>query len=198
MLDGANVDSWTYLDYLRDIRRCAYQLDAKLGPIEGKHICILANADYRYMVLLGSIIFSRAVAVPLNNYETVENLLYAVKIADADVIISSECTQKESFKDLTVISEEQLFDDISESIYEKELHDFTDEEAKNLALILFTSGTTSLSKGVSLSVESLFAKARSSILNHFFNGRDNGNGTKYKIIAHFSHKMLFCNKLFID
>ncbi len=175
MLDGANADSWTYSDYLRDIKRCAYQLESKVGSINGKHICILANTDYRYMVLLGAIIFSRAVAVPLNNYETTENLLAAVELADSDMIICYECAEKESFKDLPVISEEQLFNDIWEFTNEKELLDFTDDESQQLAVILFTSGTTSLAKGVALSVENIFENAIPILPIAYIDGTENAD-----------------------
>ncbi|WP_242942013.1 class I adenylate-forming enzyme family protein [Pseudobutyrivibrio sp. UC1225] len=160
MLDGKDRDRYTYTEYLRDMRKCAYQLEEQLGGIEGKHICLLANTDYRYMVLLGAILFSRAVAIPLNYNETVDNLMFAINKADADAIICSEYPQTESFKDLAVISEENLFDNISKSLDEKALRDFTDEEAQQLAMIMFTSGTTSLSKGVAISVQSLFGNIR--------------------------------------
>ncbi|SEA76937.1 long-chain acyl-CoA synthetase [Pseudobutyrivibrio sp. ACV-2] len=183
MLDGSNVDNWTYSDYLRDIRRCAYQLEEKLGRIEGKHICLLADSDYRYIVLLSAIIFSRAVAVPLNNYENSENLKFAVKKADGDLVICSEQAEKKAFRDLPIIIEEQLFDDIFDSVAEKELHDFVDDEGEKLSLILFTSGTTSFSKGVALSAMSLFGSIRTLLPFEYVNNA--GNEVNLKAYTNF-------------
>ncbi len=172
MLDGVNVDSWTYADYLRDMKRCAYQLEAQLGNIEGKHICLLANTDYQYMVLVGAIVFSRAVVIPLNNYEIMDNLQYAISQAEADALILPDAEEKRAFKDLTLISQEKLFATISEASDEKELVDFKDEEADNLALILFTSGTTSLSKGVALSVRNLYGNIRRIFPGAYLEGKE--------------------------
>lgn len=160
MLDGKNIESHTYAEYLKDMRRCAYQLEAQLGDIDGKHICIISKSNYKYMVLLGAIIFSRAVAIPLNNLEIVDNIRFAVNQSEADVLIYSEYPEIDTFKNIVVINEENLFDDISNSSSEKELYDFTEEESQKLSLIIFTSGTTSLSKGVALSVFSLFGNIR--------------------------------------
>ena len=91
LFDGAEKSSWTYADYLSDIKKCAYKLEEKIGPVKGKHIGIIANTDYEYLVLLGAIIFSRAVAVPLNNNEVEENITRAIGLAEVcSVVVSKE------------------------------------------------------------------------------------------------------------
>ncbi len=164
--------SWTYADYLRDIKRCAYKLEEYAGDLGGKHIGIIAPPDYRYTVLLGAIIFSRAVAIPLNDFETDDNISFAINNAEITVFVVSENIKK-SFADKTVIPEEELFSNLSS---EKELSDFMDEEENNLSLIVYTSGTTSLSKGVALSAGNLFHDVRTVLPEVYIDGRENPVG----------------------
>ena len=150
--DKDNVDCKSYEDYINDVEKCAWQLEKLCGTIEDKHIGIIGKSGYEYLVLLAAIIFSRGVAVPLNENETEENLGFAIKNAEIDILIAS--SEKEyRYEGITVFSYETVFDQDSDRLT---LKDFDDEESERLALILFTSGTTSLSKGVALSVGNLF------------------------------------------
>ncbi len=174
-LDGMHNISKTYGEYLKDIRICAYNLKELLGEIKGKHIGILSNSNYEYLVLLGAIIFSRGVVVPLNNNEIEENICSAIQIASLDTLIVSEHKDKYSFKDVTIIAEEAIFE---KNLGEIELKDFEEKEKENLSLILFTSGTTSLSKGVSMSVANLFTDIRYIYPQEIVNNIEKAKGIK--------------------
>ena len=151
ILDGANVTEKSYRRYLKDANIAAARLEEKFGDITGKHIGIYENSSYEYAALLAAIIFSRAVAVPLNNLETAENISFAIKTAKLDGLIADNWT----FSDpgVQVISISEI---LTGKITDKRLSDFGDDEADRESLIIFTSGTTSLSKGVVISAKSLF------------------------------------------
>ena len=150
-LNDLDEKCWTYEDYFKDIGRCAFALEEKLGDLKGKHIGILAQSGYEYLVILATIIFSRGVAVPINNLESDKNILHAIKKSETIALIVDD--ERFSFDDVKTIKIDTLFENFAQA---KELSDFDPSEGEELALIIFTSGTTSLSKGVSLSVNSLF------------------------------------------
>jgi long-chain acyl-CoA synthetase len=152
-LDQGTPVCHTYAEYLKDMRACARKLEEKLGNIRDKHIGIVSDNDYVYLVTIFAIIFSRGVAVPLNNRETPEVLAEAVKKADIDALVVSGDVDTTSLQDVILIPDEDLSGDGEE---ESSLFDFDGSEADRTALLLFTSGTTSVSKCVELSVKSIF------------------------------------------
>ncbi len=151
IVDGANATEKSYRRYLKDVNIAAARLEEKFGDLTGKHIGIYEQTSYEYAALLAAIIFSRAVAVPLNNMESAENVSFAIKTAKLDALIADNW----AFSDpgIPVISISEIF---TGKITDKKLTDFSDAEGDREALIIFTSGTTSLSKGVVISVRSLF------------------------------------------
>ena len=151
-LDGENSYVVTYREYLNKVKACAYNLQQTFGDLKGKHIGIMADSNYEYTVLLGAILFSRGVLVPVNFLETPENIQAAIYRSDLEGIIVEDKYKEKAVVNFTVADKAEMLTEGNGSL---ELKDFTDEEKNNLALIVFTSGTTSLSKGVMLSVGNL-------------------------------------------
>lgn len=176
LFDGETEQVWTYADYYRDIRRCAYQLEQRLGNLEGKHIGVLALSDYEYVVTLSAIVFSRGVAVPINENETEDNIAYAIKTTEVSAVVESDLFNKVNVDGVQIVSKEELFKAVESSDAEKDLKDFTDAEAENLCLIVLTSGTTSLSKAVALSVKNIFYMKRTTLPLAYLNGTENPIG----------------------
>ena len=174
IISGTECSVKTYADYHRDICRCAGKLASILGPIEGRHIGIIGTSDYEYLVIMAAIIFSRGVAVPLNNREVEDNVLAAVKTSEAELIISDDMPYTEALKELVrVETKEGFFDD---KTTQKDLKDFSDDEADRTVLIIFTSGTTSLSKGVELSAGNLFKVLRNNLPDEYREDVDKTEG----------------------
>ena len=167
MLDGEKYTQKSYADYYRDIRTSAQKLENILGEVRDKHIGILGSNDYEYMVLMAAIMLSRAVMVPLNNRESSDNLIAAIKRSDLDLIIIWE-TDLQLFNEelVTVVYKKDFFDNY---YVEKELTDFTDAEESRTASIIFTSGSTGLAKGVELSVGSFFGKLKNNMPKTYAN-----------------------------
>ena len=155
-LDGGVVFTKTYGDFLKDIKAYAYELEKQLGNVSDKRIGVLANSEYSYVVLLFAIIFSRGVAVPINEKESEKNIQNVIKNSGIDAVVLSEQFDKSAFSDITVIDMKLLIGGNEE----KELADFREDEKEKPALIIYTSGTTSLSKGAVLSAGSLFGGKR--------------------------------------
>jgi long-chain acyl-CoA synthetase len=173
-ISGADCSVKTYADYHRDICRCAAKLEKILGGVEGRHIGIIGTSDYEYLVIMAAIIFSRGIAVPLNNREVEDNVLAAVKTSEAELIISDEMPYSEALKKAVRVESREGFFEDETSV--KDLADFSDDEADRTVLILFTSGTTSLSKGVELSAGNLFKVLRNNLPDEYRGGADKTNG----------------------
>ena len=171
---GEDCSVKTYADYHRDICRCAKKLETILGPVEGRHIGIIGTSDYEFLVIMAAIIFSRGVAVPLNNREVEDNVLAAVRTSEAELIISDEMPYSDALKKAVRVETKEGFFDGETS--EKELADFSDDEADRTVLIIFTSGTTSLSKGVELSAGNLFKTLRNNLPDEYRGGADKTEG----------------------
>ena len=172
-LNGSEISSKSYFEYLRDIKSCAYMLEQNIGDIENKHIGIIAHSGYKYYVLMFAIMFSRAVAVPINENETLENITFAIKNSDVDVLIVENQKDICSFDDLTILKMDNLF---VNNTLEKDLKEFSEDESERLAIILYTSGTTSLSKGVALSADNVFHDYVRILPEIYFNDLDKAQG----------------------
>ncbi|WP_026670486.1 class I adenylate-forming enzyme family protein [Butyrivibrio sp. AE3006] len=174
-LDGENIESKSYSDYLSDVRKCAYLLEKHSGVVEGKHIGIIARSGYEYYVLFAAVIFSRAVVVPINENETENNISFAIKNAEVDILLVEDKPEKYSKDNALVLKKDLLFEKTEN---EKDLKDFSEEEADNMAVILYTSGTTSLAKGVVLSVDNVFHDCLYILPKRYNDNRSAAHGTK--------------------
>ncbi|SHJ32565.1 class I adenylate-forming enzyme family protein [Pseudobutyrivibrio xylanivorans] len=166
-LDDEKSFEVSYEQYLKDIKTCATRLENNLGNLKGKHVGLIGINSYEYVVIMAALIFSRAVFVPLNYRETYENLDFAVRNSKLDCIVTDD-TENHSFgENVKYLGFDVALKGEAE---EKDLTDFTEEEVNNLMMIVYTSGTTSLSKGVALSAGNLFQEERIALPEKYTNG----------------------------
>ena len=175
MIHGAESIDKSFSDFVRDMEHCAYMMDSALNGMKGKHIGIIAASDYRYYVLLGAVIFGRGVAVPINNLERKENISFAIEKAELNMLIVEDTVGEYDTGKAIVKSKDAFFSGEGER---KSLADFEDSEKDELALIIFTSGTTSLSKGVMLSVDNLFHDRKDILPKAYLDKKENPIGAK--------------------
>ena len=146
----------SYTQYFSDVKKCAYKLEKVIRDIKGKHIALIGQNSYEYIVVMCALIYSRAVFIPLNFRESTDNLEFAIKHAEVEYLIAEASENYDNISGVKKITFKELLNGQDE----KELFDFDDEEADRLLMIVYTSGTTSLSKGVSLSVSNLLKKEK--------------------------------------
>lgn len=147
----------TFADYTADIRRAAGHVQMLCPDVKGKHFAILAQNSYDYAVNLFGIMLNGAVAVLLNPGETEENICYAAQLADTDIVLTDGSIE-EKHPALTGNLPAKSYSLFGYRDCEP-LMSMTGKEAYGeMALIMFTSGTTGKCKGVMISRKNMFAQ----------------------------------------
>ena len=138
----------TYLRYYNQICGCLENLKTEYGDIHGKHVAIIGNNSYEYLVILAALILGQAVVIPINTRESQTVIDGIIEDSDADIVIKITmdnplidrlCAYKESYT---------------------YTHEMDLEDVDRLAMIIYTSGTTGKPKGVMLSLKNLFDRKR--------------------------------------
>ena len=146
---------------------------------KGDKVAILLNNCPEFIISLFAILKAQAVCVPLNVFLTCQELTYILKDSGAKLIISSSdfmeilqtISQQQQAGDLPSLENIVLVDqgkgrflDWNEVIIQEETQNSTAEKNPgDLALLVYTSGTTGFPKGVMLSHANLCANVISSV-----------------------------------
>lgn len=160
---GKQLEDKTYEDVNIDSMSVSRMIES-MG-MEGKHIALIGNTSYSWVVSFFGITNSKSVAVPIDaqlpaeaicellNRADVEMLIYDNIRADVAAAVKEKCPKLKNLicmqenNDGALVLWEQLQE--NQGSYEKEL------EPDSLCTILFTSGTTGKSKGVMLTHRNL-------------------------------------------
>lgn len=160
---GKQLEDKTYEDVNIDSMSVSRMIES-MG-MEGKHIALIGNTSYSWIVSFFGITNSKSVAVPIDaqlpaeaicellNRADVEMLIYDNIRADVAAAVKEKCPELKNLicmqenNDGALVLWEQLQE--NQGSYEKEL------EPDSLCTILFTSGTTGKSKGVMLTHRNL-------------------------------------------
>lgn len=160
---GKQLEDKTYEDVNIDSMSVSRMIEA-MG-MEGKHVALIGNTSYSWIVSFFGITNSGSVAVPIDaqlpaeaicellNRADVEMLIYDNIRADVASAVKEKCPKLKNIicmqenNEGALVLGEQLQE--NQGSYEKEL------EADSLCTILFTSGTTGKSKGVMLTHRNL-------------------------------------------
>ncbi|WP_034452009.1 AMP-binding protein [Butyrivibrio sp. AE2032] len=143
---NGSLNEVTYREYYSDICACLENLKEEYGDITGKHVAILGNNCYEYLVLIAALLLGKAVVVPVNIRESSDNIAEILKDAEIDY----EIRQSEGLLGKLCTSRR----------YKEYSHSFDTSDEARLAMIIYTSGTTGKSKGVMLSLKNLFDRKR--------------------------------------
>lgn len=167
---GRDFISKTYAKVYEDVYSLGTWLYAQ--NYHGKHIAIIGENSYEWLVVFFAIVCGGNVAVPIDKELPENEIARLLEKADVQVIFYSKAYRelvtnavKILKKDISVycMSDMQNYIDIEEKIASGK-NSFADYEIdrKQLCCIMFTSGTSGSSKGVMLSHENIAEDINSS------------------------------------
>lgn len=143
----------TYDDFNNDVRILSNYLS---NNYKNKHIALIGENSYNYLVLFFSIIISKNVAVLIDKDLSTDKIKELLKKSDSKIIYYSK-----NYCDLEVIEKKYksyYIDDIDILIKDNKGLEFKDNKAKDeCRVIFFTSGTTGANKGVMLSEKNILS-----------------------------------------
>ena len=138
---------------------------AACGVQKGDRVCIFCENSLQYIIALFGIMRINAVAVPVNPARIAENILYITEMCRPRLIITCSANADKLSKVSDKLKTEIVnIDEISlAGGYENMIGQDNEINADDLAMLLFTSGTTAYPKGVMLTHGNLLANTESII-----------------------------------
>ena len=152
----------SYIDVRNDVALFATYLHS-VG-FAGKHIAILGENSYEWIVAYFAVVNMGGVVVPIDKELDVESITALLKRADVDLLIHSKAYTEEAaatgFKTLSLNDTEEFISSGKNLITEGDsVYSDYSVDKETMCAIVFTSGTTGEPKGVMLSHKSLCSSA---------------------------------------
>ena len=149
------VTTVLFKELAQDVRRTVTYLQSTIPDAKGKKVCLLSKNSYEYVVNTFGAIMAGCVLVPMNQRKSWAEMSHELELVEPAVIL----TDGEDYgnKEQLEAAYGSLLHPMDEfRSYEPaaELHPIGHDD---LMVLMFTSGTTGLSKGVMMSERNLFS-----------------------------------------
>lgn len=169
---------WTFLQFNQRTNALANYLTKEIGIKEGERIAVYSKNRAEYVQLFLACIKCGAILVPLNFRLTPRELDILLKDAEPKIFFyeeeySEQIKELQTLKNISIQKKIEtitpfLIDEVNEKDFSP-VRNFTNED---LMMILYTAGTTGLSKGVIINHQMLFWNAINTGLRLDLNSQD--------------------------
>ena len=149
------VQEKTYGQFVEDIRKMTSYLQANVADVKGQRIVILSRTNYEYGVVTFGAVMAGAVIVTLNQKKTWPELEYELGLSEPALIFTDGIDYGYADELKAAYGDKLRPMNAYEGSAPAELANRIDPNA--LMMLMFTSGTTGLSKGVMMSERNLFS-----------------------------------------
>lgn len=156
---GENLIAVSYRQFYTDIQKTAGGLEKRIGSLSGTHIGLFAQVSYEALVCMYAVWLSGGVIIPINTGKEWEQIVREIERSEAVYFLADESYIKEnpqfsSYAEGRAIPLNIVHGDAPYGT-------LCDPAQDQLSTVLFTSGTTGSSKGVSISWHTLCSNAAS-------------------------------------
>lgn len=144
------IENKTYEEVYKEVVKVSAYVKENYG--KGKHIAIIGENSYEWLIAFFATVTSGNVAVPIDKELPANEVEWLIKKADVDVALVSKTYSDlvENIEDLKTITLKKLYKE-SENYKIKKNYKLHHPKGEDLCMIIFTSGTSGKSKGVMLS-----------------------------------------------
>ena len=149
------VTTVLFKELAQDVRRTVNYLQSTIPDVKGKKICLLSKNSYEYVVNTFGAIMAGCVLVPMNQRKSWDELSYELGLVEpAAILTDGDDYGTKAQLQAAYGSILHLMDEFRSYEPAAELHPIGHDD---LMVLMFTSGTTGLSKGVMMSERNLFS-----------------------------------------
>jgi len=144
------IKSKTYSEVYQEVRKASSYVSNNYGS--GKHIAIIGENSYEWMIAFFAIVTSGNIAVPIDKELPADEVKWLINKADCEVAFISKTYSEllDGIKNLKFMTLKKLYE-VSNEIEVDDSYKLYHPKKEDLCMIIFTSGTSGKSKGVMLS-----------------------------------------------
>ena len=149
------VTTVLFKELAQDVRRTVTYLQSTIPDAKGKKVCLLSKNSYEYVVNTFGAIMAGCVLVPMNQRKSWAEMSHELELVEpAAILTDGEDYGNKAQLEAAYGSLLHPMDEFRRYEPAAELHPIGHDD---LMVLMFTSGTTGLSKGVMMSERNLFS-----------------------------------------
>ena len=149
------VTTVLFKELAQDVRRTDTYLQSTIPDVKGKKICLLSKNSYEYVVNTFGAIMAGCVLVPMNQRKSWAEMSHELELVEpAAILTDGEDYGNKEQLEAAYGSLLHPMDEFRSYEPAAELHPIGHDD---LMVLMFTSGTTGMSKGVMMSERNLFS-----------------------------------------